>query len=119
MAAGASRNTNFRPSGDGSTSAITMPTMRCSAASRAGGTRCHWPKAYIARSPISAAISSTMSDQPIPQADPRAGYRAQQPAIDAAIARVLEGGRYVLGPELHAFEREFAAYIGCRHGIGA
>ena len=59
-----------------------------------------------------------MSDQPIPQADPRAGYRAQQPAIDAAIARVLQGGRYVLGPELHAFEREFAAYIGCRHGVG-
>jgi dTDP-4-amino-4,6-dideoxygalactose transaminase len=59
-----------------------------------------------------------MSDAPIPQADPRAGYLAQQPEIDAAIARVLAAGRYVLGPEVHAFEREFAAYIGARQGIG-
>src|SRR5579862_9563785 len=71
-----------------------------------------------ARSPISAKIWPTMSEQPVPQADPGANYRAHKAAIDAAIARVLEGGRYILGPELLAFEREFAAYIGCRHGIG-
>jgi dTDP-4-amino-4,6-dideoxygalactose transaminase len=59
-----------------------------------------------------------MSEAPIPQADPRAGYLAQQPAIDAAIARVLAAGRYVLGPEVHAFEHEFAAYIGAQQGIG-
>jgi dTDP-4-amino-4,6-dideoxygalactose transaminase len=55
----------------------------------------------------------------IPQADPRAGYRAHHAEIDAALARMLEGGRYILGPEVDAFEREFAAYIGTRHGIGA
>ena len=59
-----------------------------------------------------------MSDAPVPQADPRAGYLAQQATIDAAIAAALGSGRYVLGPETHAFERDFAAYIGCRHGIG-
>ncbi len=59
-----------------------------------------------------------MSERPVPQADPRAGYHAQKSAIDAAIERVLLGGRYVLGPEVQAFEREFAAYIGCRHGVG-
>ncbi len=59
-----------------------------------------------------------MSEHPVPQADPRAGYLAQKSAIDAAIARVLQGGRYVLGPELQSFERDFAAYIGCRHGVG-
>ena len=32
---------------------------------------------------------------------------------------MLEGGRYILGPEVEAFEQEFAAYIGTRHGIGA
>ena len=53
-----------------------------------------------------------MSEPPIPQADPRAGYLAQQQALDAAAARVLAGGRYVLGPETEAFERDFAAYIG-------
>ena len=59
-----------------------------------------------------------MSERPIPQADPRAGYLAQKEALDAAATRVLAGGRYVLGPETQAFEREFAAYIGCRFGVG-
>jgi dTDP-4-amino-4,6-dideoxygalactose transaminase len=54
----------------------------------------------------------------IPQADPRAGYRAHKAELDAAIARVLEGGAYILGPEVEAFERAFAAYIGVGHGIG-
>ncbi|MEK6327885.1 MAG: DegT/DnrJ/EryC1/StrS family aminotransferase [Actinomycetota bacterium] len=31
---------------------------------------------------------------------------------------VLESGRYVLGPELEEFEREFAAYVGRRHCVG-
>jgi len=38
--------------------------------------------------------------------------------IDAAIARVLDDGRYILGPEVEAFESEFAAYCGVRHAIG-
>ena len=59
-----------------------------------------------------------MSDPPIPQANPGAGYFAQQGAIDDAIARVLDSGRYVLGNETRAFEREFAAYMGCRHCVG-
>ncbi len=59
-----------------------------------------------------------MSESPIPQADPRAGYLAQQKALDAAAMRVLAGGRYVLGPETQSFEREFAAYIGCRFAVG-
>jgi len=59
-----------------------------------------------------------MSEQAIPQADPRAGYHAHQFEIDAALARMLEGGRYILGPEVEAFEQEFAAYIGARYGAG-
>jgi dTDP-4-amino-4,6-dideoxygalactose transaminase len=38
--------------------------------------------------------------------------------VDTAIARVLSSGRYLLGPELEAFEHEFAAYIGVKHCIG-
>jgi dTDP-4-amino-4,6-dideoxygalactose transaminase len=38
--------------------------------------------------------------------------------IDAAIARVLDDRRYILGPEVDAFERELAAYSGTRHAIG-
>ena len=55
---------------------------------------------------------------PIPQADPRAAYLAHRAEIDRAMSRVLEGGRYVLGEEVAGFEREFAAYIGQRHGVG-
>ena len=36
----------------------------------------------------------------------------------AAVTRVLEGGRLSLGPELDAFEREFAAWTGTDHAVG-
>ncbi len=54
----------------------------------------------------------------IPQTDPRASYLAHKDEIDRAIARVLDRGRYILGPEVEAFEREFAAYLGVEHVIG-
>jgi dTDP-3-amino-3,4,6-trideoxy-alpha-D-glucose transaminase len=38
--------------------------------------------------------------------------------LDAAIARVLDSGHYILGPEVEAFEREFAAYCGAAHAVG-
>lgn len=50
--------------------------------------------------------------------DPKAQYLRHQGEIDEAIRRVLQGGRYVLGAEVENFEAEFAAYIGCRHGVG-
>ncbi|HYM03132.1 MAG TPA: DegT/DnrJ/EryC1/StrS family aminotransferase [Stellaceae bacterium] len=59
-----------------------------------------------------------MTVEPIPQTDPKAAYLAHKVDIDAAIARVLAGGRYILGAEVAAFEREFAGYIGVRHAVG-
>jgi dTDP-4-amino-4,6-dideoxygalactose transaminase len=38
--------------------------------------------------------------------------------IDVAIQRVLSSGTYILGPELEAFEVEFAAYCGVAHCVG-
>lgn len=38
--------------------------------------------------------------------------------IDAAIARVLDSGHLILGPESTAFEAEFADYVSARHAIG-
>jgi dTDP-4-amino-4,6-dideoxygalactose transaminase len=35
-----------------------------------------------------------------------------------ALERVARGGRYILGPEVEAFEKEFAAYVGVRHCVG-
>jgi dTDP-4-amino-4,6-dideoxygalactose transaminase len=51
-------------------------------------------------------------------ANPAAQYATSKAAIDAAIANVLSRGRYVLGDEVSAFEREFAAHAGATHGIG-
>ncbi|MGE4219644.1 MAG: DegT/DnrJ/EryC1/StrS family aminotransferase [Alphaproteobacteria bacterium] len=58
------------------------------------------------------------SDIRVPQANPRAGYLAAKPEIDAAVAGVLDGGWYILGKEVSAFEAEFAAYIGVAHAVG-
>jgi dTDP-3-amino-3,4,6-trideoxy-alpha-D-glucose transaminase len=38
--------------------------------------------------------------------------------LRAAVARVLDSERYILGPEVAAFEREFAAYCGASHAVG-
>src|SRR5215216_6565064 len=39
-------------------------------------------------------------------------------AIEEALVRVARSGRYILGPEVEAFESEFAAYLGVRHCVG-
>jgi dTDP-4-amino-4,6-dideoxygalactose transaminase len=54
----------------------------------------------------------------IPQTDPRANYLAHKDEIDAAIARVLDRGWYILGEEVRAFEREFAAWLGVTDSVG-
>src|SRR5918992_4336907 len=35
-----------------------------------------------------------------------------------ALERVARSGRYILGPEVSAFEEEFARYLGVRHCVG-
>jgi dTDP-3-amino-3,4,6-trideoxy-alpha-D-glucose transaminase len=39
-------------------------------------------------------------------------------ALAERIAAVVRSGRYILGPEVAAFEEEFAAYLGARHCVG-
>jgi dTDP-4-amino-4,6-dideoxygalactose transaminase len=50
--------------------------------------------------------------------DLQAQYLAYRAEIDAAVARVLSGGRYTLGPELEQFEREFARYLHVPDVVG-
>lgn len=40
------------------------------------------------------------------------------PGLTAAIERVLASGTFILGPEVEAFEAEFAAYVGPRYCVG-
>ena len=55
---------------------------------------------------------------PIPQASPGREVAAIRAELDAAIAGVLDSGRYILGPQVEAFEAEMAAYLGLREAIG-
>lgn len=54
----------------------------------------------------------------IPFLDLRAAYLELKPQIDAAVARVLDSGWYILGPEVEAFEAEWAAFCEARHAVG-
>lgn len=60
-----------------------------------------------------------MSEQSeILPADPKAGFVAHAAEINAAIERVLASGHYVLGPEVKAFESEWAEHQGGGQAIG-
>lgn len=50
--------------------------------------------------------------------DLKAGYAELKGEIDAAVARVLASGWYIQGPEVTAFEDDFAAYCEAGHCVG-
>jgi len=52
------------------------------------------------------------------RADLTAQYEELRAEIDGAIRSVLRSGRYVLGPNVESFEREFAQYVGAAHAVG-
>ncbi len=54
----------------------------------------------------------------VPFLDLKAQYRSIADEIHQAVDRVLESGRFTLGPEVEAFEQEFAAYCGAEHAVG-
>jgi dTDP-4-amino-4,6-dideoxygalactose transaminase len=54
----------------------------------------------------------------IPFLDMKAVYAELKPELDAAYARVMESGWYVLGKEVEAFEAEYAAFCGTAHCVG-
>lgn len=64
-------------------------------------------------SPAAAAAAAA-----VPFLDLRATYEELRADLDAAVARTLGSGWYLLGDELAAFERAFAAYVGVPHALG-
>jgi dTDP-4-amino-4,6-dideoxygalactose transaminase len=54
----------------------------------------------------------------VPLFDTRTPLEPLRGRLHAAAAGVLDGGKYILGPEVEAFEREFAAYLGVAHVVG-
>ena len=55
---------------------------------------------------------------PVPLLDLQGQYAPLREEILAAIARVCDSQRFIGGPEVEAFEREIAAYLGVPHAIG-
>ncbi len=53
----------------------------------------------------------------VPFVDFRPHVAALRPELDAAVARVLDSGWFILGPENEAFERELAAAFGARDAV--
>ena len=45
-------------------------------------------------------------------------YARLQPELEAAVLRALRSTHYIMGPEVEAFEQEFAAWHGARYGLG-
>src|SRR6478672_519313 len=54
----------------------------------------------------------------VPLFDPSTPLEPLRGELDAAIARVLDSRHFILGPEVEAFERELAAYVGAQHALG-
>jgi dTDP-4-amino-4,6-dideoxygalactose transaminase len=55
---------------------------------------------------------------PVPLFDTTASQSPLRADIRAAVHRVLDSGHFILGPEVEAFETEFAAYVGAGHAVG-
>ena len=54
----------------------------------------------------------------IPLIDVKAQYAPLLPELKERISEVLEDGRFILGPNVQAFEEEAAAYLGVEHAVG-
>ena len=54
----------------------------------------------------------------VPFLDLRRGGEALDDALRATFDRVLRSGRYIMGPEVEAFEAACASYLGVAHAIG-
>jgi dTDP-4-amino-4,6-dideoxygalactose transaminase len=53
----------------------------------------------------------------IPFANPRAAYALRKQEIMEAVSRTFDSGQYILGPEVEAFEKVFAAYLGLGYAV--
>lgn len=53
----------------------------------------------------------------VPFVDLARQYRHCEQSLQQAFKRVGESGHYILGPEVKAFEEEFADYCGCKYAV--
>jgi dTDP-4-amino-4,6-dideoxygalactose transaminase len=60
----------------------------------------------------------TVSAMPVPLFDTETPLAPLRERIIERVAEVIRGGRFILGPEVRAFEQELAEYIGVPHALG-
>jgi len=61
---------------------------------------------------------SPLANASVPFVDLKAQYLTIKTEIDAAIARVIENTNFILGPQVEAFEKAFAEYVGSAFCVG-
>jgi dTDP-4-amino-4,6-dideoxygalactose transaminase len=61
---------------------------------------------------------TVMTKTDIPLVDLKAQYRTIRDEVRAAIDDVLEGMQLTIGPNVRAFDQEFATFCGAKHAIG-
>src|SRR5256885_16755514 len=61
---------------------------------------------------------TAIATQEIPVVDLKAQYATIRDEVRRAIDEVLEGMQLTIGPNVKAFDEEFASYIGTKHSIG-
>ena len=114
------------PTATPSTSARTSATRRRRSGCWAGSRARRSPTGSPARSRSTARARSGTCD-PDPTARPTTrsrsstspgGPRRSSPSSPRRSTRVVRSGSYLFGPELAAFEAEFAAFAGRRHAVG-
>lgn len=79
--------------------------------------RAHRPRTGASANGIASRVNP-MSEIQIPLLDLKAQYREIKPEIDAALRRVVEAQRFVLGPEVEELEGEIARYCGSPFAVG-
>jgi dTDP-3-amino-3,4,6-trideoxy-alpha-D-glucose transaminase len=72
----------------------------------------------LSAAPPSGRLLDSPIVRPIPLVDVKAQYEPLVPRIREAIDGVLESGEFILGPNVAAFEREAADYLGVADSVG-
>ena len=67
---------------------------------------------------IVATAKGSVPAVPVPLFDTDTPLEPLRERLNERAAAVLDAGRYILGPEVEAFEEEFATHAGVSHGIG-
>src|SRR4051812_34235375 len=67
---------------------------------------------------IEADAMTSIGRGRVPMAAPDREHAALRAPILAAVSRVLDSGRFILGPEVAAFEAEVGAAVGGVHAVG-